>query len=167
MSADALDLERASLPHGFYGAIILQKREAGKTDEYIVCEDALYVDRARLKHWIRKGMVVNGGSQPRFFWRVFGAPYVGKQARATIFHDGGYIAKAHSKEVVDEMMREVMQLDGVPQAQRNPMYWAVRYAKAARAAWDSESAGDWAGVELQRGAYRQGADPHDAMGRYI
>ena len=36
------------------------------------------------------GMLTDGASIPRFFWRFIGSPLMGKYRRAVIIHDAGY-----------------------------------------------------------------------------
>lgn len=49
--------------------------------------DVVYVDAAGRRHVARRGMVTDGMSVPRFFWRVVGAPFRNGYLLACIIHD--------------------------------------------------------------------------------
>jgi hypothetical protein len=37
--------------------------------------------------WVPRGAPWNGASIPRFWWRVFGSPYVGRHRKPSVIHD--------------------------------------------------------------------------------
>ena len=78
--------------------------------------------------WSAKpGMIFDGASIPRIFWRLIGCPYCGKYRRAAVLHDAYYgLSSHHTRKSVDKMFLEAMRSDGVSWLQSRAMYYAVR-----------------------------------------
>ena len=84
------------------------------------------------------GMVFDGASIPRFFWRVIGNPFGGRYRHAAAIHDALYKQQAlidHipvsiafiSKKDADNIFLEMMKADGVNWLKRKTMYDAVKW----------------------------------------
>lgn len=88
--------------------------------------------------WTLRGDVTNGASIPRIGWSLIGSPFTGRYRLATAIHDGEYIhaqEAGHTKDMVDDAMREAMLFEGAHRVKAWAMYSAVKYTKAAKDAW--------------------------------
>ena len=67
----------------------------------VVLSDLIFYDAHSRRHVAPRGFVTDGGSIPRFFWRIVGAPIRTPYLRAYVIHDH-YCAKAQSISPGDE-----------------------------------------------------------------
>ena len=84
-----------------------------------------------------QGMITDGASIPRFFWRIIGSPLSGKYRQAAVIHDAGYLGvlewrsgtvqKNYTRQEVDDMFLLLMEALGVSWWRRRAMHWAVRW----------------------------------------
>jgi len=86
------------------------------------------------------GIMTDGASIPRFFWRVIGHPMQLPYVKAAIIHDAGYlgvlrwfsqtgntwIEKAYTRKDVDDIFLSLMEQLGLSWWRRRAMYLAVR-----------------------------------------
>ena len=105
-------------------------------------EHALYYrDKKGDLHVAWKGMIFDGASIPRLFWRLIGSPFTGKYRVAAIIHDAECKQVWHlaadlfrlAREQIDATFLEMMAHLGVSKYKRWAMYRAVR--AASRAVW--------------------------------
>ena len=84
-----------------------------------------------------KGMITDGGSIPRFFWRVIGSPWCGKHRRAVVLHDGAYSGylrvfegdtrlPALTRVEADRLLDDLNAACGVAPVRRRAIYAGVR-----------------------------------------
>ena len=86
------------------------------------------------------GMLTDGASIPRFFWRLIGSPFTGPYRRAAIFHDAAYkglleaynsqcnrISERLDREAADGLLLVLMEADGAGRCLREVIYKAVRF----------------------------------------
>lgn len=79
------------------------------------------------------GLLTDGASIPRLFWRLIGCPLRGRYAPAALIHDGLYAAQHLPRETADALFREMLLELGVGRAKAWAMYQAVRVGGGA--AW--------------------------------
>ena len=100
-----------------------------------------------------RGMLTDGASIPRFFWRLIGHPMKLPAVKAAVIHDGAYLGKlvwyrknpdlwGHSdqqwveedftRKEADELFRELLRVLGVSWWRRQAMYTAVRWFGGSR-----------------------------------
>ena len=74
------------------------------------------------------GFRSDGASVPRFFWRFVFPPGDTRAMRAAFVHD--WIYRTHpenwTKEEADELFRELLIEDGMPERYARRAYWGVR-----------------------------------------
>lgn len=75
---------------------------------------------------IRKGLVTDGASIPRFFWRFIGHPMMQWLLPHALPHDALYAAEALSRSECDDFLLTSMKLADVPWWKRNAIWSAVR-----------------------------------------
>ena len=56
-----------------------------------------YTDRVGMSWTAPAGMVTDGASIPRFFWRFIGSPYSGRYRAAALIHDAYCIARKKNR----------------------------------------------------------------------
>ena len=133
MQAFSGTLKKEELPDG---------RHARLTEEF------WYRDKKGNKHIAHKGFVYDGGSIPRFFWRVIGPPFTGKARYAYPIHDveckrardialdtDPEMGEAFRKKA-DLTFIEMLEFLGVPWWKRRIMYRGVRLG-----AWNEKRKG--------------------------
>lgn len=76
---------------------------------------------------VPKGFVTDGGSIPRFFWRVIGHPFESEYIDRYVEHDYDYAVGSISRKEADEKLREGLKADGMGFFKRNLIYFAVRW----------------------------------------
>lgn len=91
------------------------------------------------------GMVTDGASIPRFFWRVIGSPWSGLYREPAVVHDGLYAgacwvtclgaASSLDRAGSDLCFLRLMAHAGVGRIRRWAMYWGVRIG--GRWAWSA------------------------------
>ncbi len=62
-------------------------RDRNGSRDWVLVEPFRYVDSFRNEIIVRAGTPWNGASIPRFFWRVFGSPFVGRHRKPSVIHD--------------------------------------------------------------------------------
>lgn len=75
---------------------------------------------------IPKGFVTDGGSIPRFFWRVVGAPTDPQTCGPYIKHDWKYQTGCVSRAQADEELYADLRAAGVGYFRAKAVYYAVR-----------------------------------------
>jgi len=55
--------------------------------DVILKEDFSYTTKSGITYTGKIGSKVNGANIPRFFYRIFGSPYIGKHKRPSVIHD--------------------------------------------------------------------------------
>ena len=96
---------------------------------YILMEpDGLTVDWRGKRVTVPVGFRSDGASVPRFFWRFVFPPGDTRAMRAAFVHD--WIYRTHpdgwTKEEADELFRELLLEDGMPERYARRPYWGVR-----------------------------------------
>ena len=86
------------------------------------------------------GFVFDGGSIPRFFWRLVGHPMQGKGLPAFLIHDALYRARIGDRKTADKIMHRLLRLNGVGRCKSWIIYRAVR--AGGRKAWNAASDGE-------------------------
>ena len=98
-----------------------------KRREVELLQDVIYTLPDGRRLLIRKGFVFDGGSIPRFFWRVIGHPLDHEFIRAVLLHDGLYGSELLPQDESDEHFRGFMKdYDDIGLAKRNIMYYGVQ-----------------------------------------
>ena len=72
------------------------------------------------------GFVTDGGSIPRFFWRICGHPMQAPQVRAYVRHDWEYAVARKPRKVCDDQLLADLKDCGVGLVNRTTQYFAVR-----------------------------------------
>jgi len=85
------------------------------------------------------GILLDGASIPRFFWRVIGSPFTGRYLRGSVIHDAGYKGRLLSgpserslgkcpldRKAIDNLFYRLMLARGVSKKKAEAMYAAVR-----------------------------------------
>lgn len=75
---------------------------------------------------IPAGFVTDGGSIPRFFWRIIGHPYESDYIDRYLEHDYDYYTGRIKRKAADEKLRDGLAADGMGWFKRNMVYSAVR-----------------------------------------
>ena len=98
-------------------------------------DDGRYMELTRSLHYIDKngkqwtapaGLIIDGASIPRAFWRTIGGPYEGKYRRASVIHDAYCYTHSEKCDDVHAVFLEMMLADGVESWRAKAMYWAVK-----------------------------------------
>ena len=98
-----------------------------KRREVMLLADVIYTLPDGRQILIKKGFVFDGGSIPRFFWRVIGHPLDHEFIRAVLLHDGLYASELVSQDEADMAFLEFMQYyDDIGWIKRNAMYEGVQ-----------------------------------------
>lgn len=91
----------------------------------ILNDDLEYVDSLGRTHTAYRGLRTDGGTIPRFFWRVVGSPWTGKRRLAYVIHD----------QECEDVWLLPKSLRGVARKQAdNNLYEMCRYLGDSRAA---------------------------------
>ena len=96
-----------------------------------------YIDRRSRRHTAHRGEITDGGSIPRFFWRVAGPPFQSPLLPAYIIHDHyctraadlkkDWPAEYHQLRLEgDELLREMAEVLGASRIKCWYLYRAVR-----------------------------------------
>ena len=86
------------------------------------------------------GFMTDFASIPRLFWIIL--PKWGKYGNAAVVHDWIYWIQTRTRKEADDIMREGMEVLGVPRWQRVFIYYAVRWFGGLawkRNRWDREA----------------------------
>lgn len=75
---------------------------------------------------VPRGFVTDGGSIPRFFWRVIGSPMEAATCGPYIRHDWRYQTGLMSRADADDALYEELREAGVGYARAKAIYLAVR-----------------------------------------
>ena len=115
------------IPHG--GGVFLREPKLQFLDDgrkALVLENYSFQD-PRGKIWTAPaGTVVDGGSIPRFFWRSFGPPFVGRYRNASIIHDFYCQTRRYDCSEVHRMFYEACLAEGLSLQKARIAYWSVR-----------------------------------------
>ena len=95
-----------------------------------------YTDKAGMVHTAREGLVTDGGSIPRFFWRLIGSPYTSPARFAYLIHDQmcadsreiGGDAGVQLRRVADTLFAEMLERLGIARWRVTAMFRAVRFS---------------------------------------
>ena len=120
---------------GFLSTPKLDFREPGAFA--VLLEDLTYIDRRSRRHTAHRGEITDGGSIPRFFWRVAGPPFQSPLLPAYIIHDHyctraadlkkDWPAEYHQLRLEgDELLREMAEVLGASRIKCWYLYRAVR-----------------------------------------
>ena len=99
---------------------------SAKDETWTVCEcwvSQLVEGRAVV---VRKGLVTDGASIPRFFWRLIGHPFSLWLLPHALAHDALYAGELMSRKDCDRYLLLSMELAGVSWWRRNAVWSAVR-----------------------------------------
>ena len=75
---------------------------------------------------VPKGFITDGGSIPRLFWRLIGAPMEAATCAAYIRHDWKYATGCVSRLQADEERYEDLRAAGIDYFRAKAVYFAVR-----------------------------------------
>ena len=104
----------------------------------VLLADFHYTAASGLTHTAKKGLVTDGGTIRRIFWRVAGSPFTGRARYAYLIHDqgckdalklmdGGYPDTARDmRRFFDLLFREMMEWLGCSRAEITIKYRMVR-----------------------------------------
>lgn len=108
---------------------------------------------------VGSGFVFDGCSIPRILWRICGEPFEAPRIAAALAHDWLYSAHVCSREVADEIFREICKMVGVGKVRCTVEYLALKLF--GDAAWNGHGRRDnefarehgalWLGGEKQEG----------------
>jgi hypothetical protein len=109
-----------------------------KRREVKLMESVVYTLPDGRRLLIKKGFIFDGGSIPRFFWRIIGHPLDHEFIRAVLPHDGLYASELLPQDECDRIFLEFMQYyDCIGWVKRNAMYKAVDWFGGN--VWDDHS----------------------------
>lgn len=121
------DTKEDNMGH-FIGEVVTKWVKDNKKDrQMILQQDFSFVDKKGKTWTAPKGLVFDGASIPKFFWRVIGSPFVGNFRRGAVIHDSYYSNLEEPKKDVDNMFYEAMLVDGVSKWRAKAMYQAVKW----------------------------------------
>ena len=121
---------------GFSGSPKIQLLPDGRRAKLL--EEFSYRDALGDKHIAHRGFIFDGGSIPRFFWRIIGSPFTGVARAAYVIHDVDCMRALDIARDVDKEMGKAFRLKadllflemlthlGVSWWRRRAMYRAVR-----------------------------------------
>lgn len=119
-------IEGGTMQAHFVGKVITQWLPDGR--EMQLCEPFEFVAANGQRWRAPAGVIVDGASIPRFFWRFIGSPFCGRYRRASVLHD--VYCQHHNDEttsaMVHQMFFEAMRCDGCPAVLSLLMWLAVR-----------------------------------------
>lgn len=72
------------------------------------------------------GFITDGGSIPRFFWRVIGHPLEGEYVGRYVEHDHDYQTGRIPRKEADIKLRDGLKADGMGRFKYTLVYYAVR-----------------------------------------
>lgn len=75
---------------------------------------------------VPEGFVTDGGSIPRFFWRLVGAPIEARTIGAFIRHDWNYSTGIMARAEADKILYDDLRASGVGYFRAKSIYFAVR-----------------------------------------
>ena len=132
---------------GFSGDVTIKRMGI---ETYKLIGDLSY-ENEEIRVTAKYGMLYDGASVPRIFWRVIGSPFIGTYVCSATIHDALYTSQGLgilTKEDVDSLFLEMMEVEGVSWWKRNVMYYAVKYGGSE--AWDSieEDGKDYCEIHL-------------------
>jgi hypothetical protein len=87
------------------------------TGRYVVYEDYKAIP---------VGFITDGGSIPRFLWRVIGHPFEGEYIARYVEHDHDYQTGRIPRKDADIKLRNGLEIDGMGWIKRNLVYCGVR-----------------------------------------
>ena len=106
----------------FSGDVELQ--ELNET-EWTLKEDVSFTNE-HLEVIVKSGFITDGASIPKLFWSIIGSPLEADLLLPAIIHDGLYTDETLPREVCDDLLREMLLLNGVSQLKADLIYNAVR-----------------------------------------
>lgn len=65
----------------------LRVEDVNGTRDWKLLKPFVYLDSFRNEIVVPTSFVWNGASVPRFFWRLFGSPFVGRHRKPSVIHD--------------------------------------------------------------------------------
>jgi len=74
----------------------------------------------------KSGFITDGCSIPKPFWSIFGSPLEGDLLSSAIIHDGLYTAMTIPRDICDELLKEMLEFNGVSEERTDLIYAAVR-----------------------------------------
>ena len=83
------------------------RRADGETVVVLYADMAYYTSKGCIV--VPKGFESDGCSMPRFFWRIFGHPFLMQYLREAILHDYLYKTQIFDRKTADLIFREEMQ----------------------------------------------------------
>lgn len=89
-------------------------------------ESLTFLDRAGSIWIASQGIIVDGASIPRFFWRFIGGPFSGRYRRASVIHDAYCQTRERPSRAVHAVFFEMMREDGVGLIKAWLIWGAVR-----------------------------------------
>ena len=85
------------------------------------------VDGVRCSFTIPAGFETDGGSVPRFGWRVAGDPYDPRYIASFLVHDWLYATHALERDAADAVLYHAMRKEGASWVKARMYYRAVRW----------------------------------------
>ena len=93
--------------------------------EWTLKEDVSFTNE-HFKIFVKSGFITDGASIPKLFWSIVGSPLEADLLLPAIIHDGLYTNETLSRDVCDDLLREMLLLNCVSQLKANLIYSAVR-----------------------------------------
>lgn len=121
-------------PGFFLGKPRLRFLSDGRAAEFL--EDFSFQDSSGIVWTAPAGSVVQGGRIPRFFWRTFGPPFIGRYRNAFLIHEHYCNVRSRPACQAHRMFYEACLAEGLPAWLAKPAFWAVRYFGPR---WSSEA----------------------------
>lgn len=93
--------------------------------EWTLKEDVSFTNE-HLEIIVKSGFITDGSSIPKLFWSIVGSPLEADLLLPSIIHDGLYTDETLPRDICDNLLREMLLLNGVSQLKANLIYSAVR-----------------------------------------
>ena len=143
-----MDTKLPRIQQGFEPAYVNLKH-LPKSKFAILQNDLTYTSRRGRKHTAHRGMMTDGGTKPRFLWRLMGQPF-DDLLLAYVIHDkyckmawdvarsGNYWLACNIRDDADALFREMVEHLGAGRVEAASYYRGVRTgALTARLRWRS------------------------------
>jgi hypothetical protein len=129
MNGAGIELAEANAKErGFYGSFEFAwlAEPVGQHRNMRLLSEVSFVDASGKEWGVPAGTVVDGATIPPAMWSVAGSPFTGNYRRASVIHDHYCETVTTGAEPVHRLFLDAMLLDGVPSAEANSKYVAVK-----------------------------------------